>query len=218
MHSLGLDHLAEGGLHILCLGAHADDIEIGCGGSVLKLLDGYPNTEVRWVVFASGPVRAPEAENGATRFLSAAGHAEVTVRSFRDSFFPEQWSQIKEYFEALKETVSPDLIFTHFQHDRHQDHRVISELTWNTWRNHLILEYEIPKFDGDLSQPNCFFTLGEDLVSRKIEHLIAAFPSQADKPWFHEETFRGLMRLRGVECRAVGGYAEAFHGRKLVLG
>jgi LmbE family N-acetylglucosaminyl deacetylase len=201
---------------VLCLGAHADDVEIGCGGTILQMIANRP-LEVRWVVLSANPVREREAQASAARFLKGARRATVTVQRFRESFFPHVGGEIKEFFEGLRAEFSPDLIFTHCRHDLHQDHRVTCELTWNTFRHHLILEYEVPKYDGDLGAPNCFVALDAATCRRKVRHLLSGFPSQRDKHWFTEETFRALMRLRGIECAAPGHYAEAFYGRKLTL-
>jgi len=206
------------GARILCLGAHADDIEIGCGGTVLQLLANHPGSACHWVVFSGTAERACEARNSAERFLKTAGDRRVDVHEFRDGHFPVALSEIKEVLEDVKRGFAPDLIFTHFREDRHQDHRVVSDVTWQTFRDHLILEYEIPKYDGDLGAPNCFVPLSETLRTRKVEHLLAGFPSQRGKHWFSEETFFALMRLRGMECAAPEGYAEAFYTRKIVLG
>jgi LmbE family N-acetylglucosaminyl deacetylase len=200
---------------ILCLGAHADDLEIGCGGSVLHLLRSMPQVHCTWVVWSAAGARKDEAERGATAVLGGSQQA-VMVEQFRDGFFPDQWAAIKERFESLK-NAAPDLIFTHRRQDRHQDHRVIAELTWNTWRDHAVLEYEVPKYEGDLSTPSLYLPLEPDLVERKVELLMSVFASQRSRRWFDAETFRGLMRLRGVECGASSGYAEGFHASKLVL-
>jgi LmbE family N-acetylglucosaminyl deacetylase len=204
-------------MRVLCLGAHADDIEIGCGGTVLHLLSARPNTEVDWVVFTSGGARAAEARRAAQAFLQHAANSNVTVLDFEDGFLPHRWEAVKRQFEQIKSECNPDLIFTHHEHDRHQDHRLVNELTWNTFRNHAILEYEIPKFDGDLGNPSVFVPLDESEVSRKVEVLLDCYQTQRDKHWFDEETFRSLCRIRGLECRAPSGYAEAFHARKVVL-
>jgi LmbE family N-acetylglucosaminyl deacetylase len=203
-------------LRILCLGAHSDDIEIGCGGLILTLLQ-TRRVEVDWLVFSAPPPRALEASRSAALFLRGAAKSRVVLKAFRDGFFPDHHAEIKEEFEKLKHRVTPDLVLTHYRDDRHQDHRVLSDLTWNTFRDHWILEYEIPKYDGDLGSPNCFCPLAKPVVDRKLKHLRAAFASQRDKHWFSDETFRGLMRIRGMECRARGGYAEAFHARKVTL-
>ncbi len=205
-------------LEILCLGAHSDDLEIGCGGTMLSLLDGHPGANVHWRVFSGRDGRAREAEAGAAFFLHAAKEKDIRVFTFRDGYFPAERSEIKDEFEALKETLSPDLILTHFRDDLHQDHRVLNELTWNTWRNHLILEYEIPKFDGDLGQPNCYVSLEKELVDRKLDGLMATFASQRNRAWFDPELFRGLLRIRGMEAASPSGYAEAFHARKFRVG
>ena len=203
---------------ILCLGSHCDDIEIGCGGTLLKLSEQLPQVEVYWVVFSSDQVRAREATDSADYFLERVKAKTIVIKDFRGSFFPFSGAPIKEYFEQLKEEFSPDLIFTHHRDDLHQDHQVISQLTWNTFRNHLILEYEVPKYDGDLGAPNVFTHLDEAVCRRKIEHLMTHFKSQLDKHWFDEETFWALLRLRGVESNAPSKYAEAFYCRKFVLG
>jgi LmbE family N-acetylglucosaminyl deacetylase len=202
---------------VLCLGAHSDDIEIGCGGTILRLASEYPNLSVHWVVFSAGARRAEEARRSADAFLAQAADRQVVVHEYRDGFFPYVGGQIKDSFEALKGQVDPDLIFTHCRHDAHQDHRVLCELTWNTFRNHLILEYEIPKYDGDLGSPNVFVCLDEPTWRRKISILSEHFKTQEDKHWFAEETFSALMRLRGIESRSPSRYAEAFYGRKLVV-
>ncbi len=202
---------------VLCMGAHADDIEIGCGGTILRLLSDHSNLEFCWVVFSATPERKREARKSASAFLKGARQKTLMVKNFRNSFFPFQGSEIKEYFEELKGEISPHLIFTHYRNDLHQDHRAICELTWNTFRNHLILEYEIPKYDGDLGSPNCFVHLDDSTCRQKIRYLLSAFRSQKEKQWFGEETFRSLMRLRGIESNAPERYAEAFYCRKLVL-
>ena len=209
---------ADKPLRLLCLGAHADDIEIGCGGLILTLLDRYKRVEVDWVVFSAPSDRGREARRSADLFLKGARRKRVVVKKFRDGFFPYEGAKIKAEFEALKRRTRPDLVLTHYRDDRHQDHRVLSDLTWNTFRDHLVLEYEVPKFDGDLGVPNCFVSLDPVTCARKVKYLATAFGSQRDKHWFSEETFMGLMRLRGMECRAAGGYAEAFYGRKVSLG
>jgi LmbE family N-acetylglucosaminyl deacetylase len=203
--------------HVLCLGAHSDDIEIGCGGTMLSLLEASSDLTVTWVVFGAQGVRVEEARRSAERFLAAAAKREIMIHGFRDGFFPYTGAEIKDAFEALKARVSPDLIFTHYRHDLHQDHRLIAELTWNTFRDHLVLEYEIPKYDGDLGLPNVFVPLDEAHCRRKIDTLLTCFASQRDKRWFSEDLFRSLLRLRGMECNAPSAYAEAFYGRKLVV-
>jgi LmbE family N-acetylglucosaminyl deacetylase len=203
------------GLNVLCLGAHADDIEIGCGGTLMRLAAEVPGLKVRWEVFSGSAVRKAEARRSARQFLRGASTSKVGVASFRESFFPEQWASIKHRLERIANDFQPDVVFTHHREDRHQDHRVLSELAWNTFRNHLILEYEIPKYEGDLALPNAFVKIPKEVVARKVDALMDCFQSQRDKHWFAEETFRGLMRIRGVECAAT--YAEAFHCRKLVL-
>jgi LmbE family N-acetylglucosaminyl deacetylase len=203
-------------LNVLALGAHADDIEIGCGGTILRLAETVTELEVHWIVLSAEDSRREEARAGAEAFLQGVAHAEVEVEGFQDAFF-RYGPEVKEYFEGLKKKLSPDLVLTHHGSDLHQDHRLVAELTWNTFRDHLILEYEIPKYDGDLGSPNIFVQLDEDACRRKVEALLGCFPSQAAKPWFGEDVFRALLRLRGMESRSPSGFAEAFYGRKLVL-
>ena len=203
---------------ILCLGAHADDIEIGCAGTVLRLLEENPGLDVRWVVLSAAGDRAAEAASSAAALLQGAGRADVRVADFRETYFPYLGGEVKAYVAALGAGFEPDLVLTHWREDLHQDHRLVSELTWNTFRDHLILEYEIPKWDGDMGRPSIFVPLEQDVADRKIAHLLDAFPSQSGRDWFDPEVFRGLLRLRGMEARSPSGYAEAFHCRKLVLG
>jgi LmbE family N-acetylglucosaminyl deacetylase len=200
---------------VLCLGAHSDDIEIGCGGTLLRLARECPDLELMWVVFSAEGSRKREAKASAKSFLGSAVQIRIRVESFRASYFPFQAEEIKGVFESLK-PFQPDVVFTHYREDRHQDHRVVSDLTWNTFRNHLILEYEIPKYDGDLGQPNAFVALHPEQVEHKIKTLLEVYSSQTSRPWFDAEMLRGILRLRGVECRA--DYAEAFHVRKLRIG
>jgi LmbE family N-acetylglucosaminyl deacetylase len=203
-------------LRILCLGAHCDDIEIGCGASLLRLLDAFPDTEVRWAVFTGSAQRQAEARRSAGLMLAGAARADVDLHTYRESYLPQQWGAVKEEFERLKAMFSPSLVLTHWQQDHHQDHRLIAELTWNTFRDHLVLEYEIPKYEGDLGNPNLFMPVPREAAERKVAALMQCFPSQAGRAWFDEATFLGLMRLRGVGCNAPSGYAEAFHCRKMV--
>jgi LmbE family N-acetylglucosaminyl deacetylase len=217
MIQLRLAKKDAGPLHILCLGAHSDDIEIGCGATVLQLRKIFEKVKFTWVVFSAAGARGKEAQKAADLFTAGCA-SEVNLKEFRDGFLPYSGGAVKDFFEELKSHVSPDLIFTHWQGDAHQDHRLISELTWNTFRNHLILEYEIPKYDGDMGRPNFFMPLDAPMYERKVDHLFAAFESQRAKPWFDRETFLGLMRIRGMEANSASGYAEAFYARKLVLG
>jgi LmbE family N-acetylglucosaminyl deacetylase len=203
-------------LRILCVGAHSDDIEIGCGGTLLTLLERYERACVKWVVFSGSEVRAAEALSSAELFLERAAERQIDVLGFRDGFFPAQFAEIKEQFETLK-PFRPELVFTHYRDDRHQDHRVLSDLAWNTFRDHTILEYEIPKYDGDFGQPNVFVPLSPEIARRKTEILLSAFTSQRDKAWFDEQTFLATLRLRGMECAAQARFAEAFYGRKMTL-
>lgn len=210
MSNLRLDGVKS----LLCLGAHADDIEIGCGATIRKLTRERPGLAVWWVVFTAEGKRQAEAKNSARAFLRDAGKSQVIIKQFRNSYFPFEGAAIKDFFESLKSRVKPDLIFTHFREDRHQDHRQISDLTWNTFRNHLILEYEIPKYDGDFASPNFFVQLSEQLVNEKADNLCRYFQTQGNKHWFDRDTFLALMRLRGMECGAK--HAEAFYARKMI--
>lgn len=212
--------LPAGPLTVLCFGAHADDIEIGCGGTVLRTLCEHPGSAVWWVVFTADEERRREARESAAMMLAGAAAAHVTVHELRDGYLPSCRSELKDLFEGLKHQIvpGPDLVFTHYRDDRHQDHRVISDLTWETFRNHAVLEYEVPKYDGDLGSPNTFVPLSLAIRDRKVAHLLAAFPSQHARQFFTGETFLALMRLRGIECAAPEGHAEAFYTRKLVLG
>lgn len=201
---------------ILLLGAHCDDIEIGCAGTVMRLVKQYPGARFVWVTLSADAERETETRAAAQRLLAGAENPQIHVQHFRGSYLPQEWPALKDYFESLK-AVSPDLVLTHCRHDLHQDHRVTNELTWNTFRNHAIIEYEIPKFDGDVGVPNVFVALTRDEIDRKCEILMQCFPSQRSRAWFTPETFQAMARIRGIECNAPGGYAEAFYGRKLVL-
>ncbi len=201
---------------ILALGAHADDIEIGCGGTILRWLEENPATEVYWVVLGASGQRKTEAVESASLFLANARRKEVVVKEFRDGYFPYIGTEIKDFFEELKRKYVPDLVLTHYRGDLHQDHRLVSELTWNTFRNHLILEYEIVKYDGDLGTPNFFVRLTESIARKKIQIIVECFRSQKDKGWFTEDVFSSILRLRGVESNASDKYAEAFYSRKMV--
>jgi LmbE family N-acetylglucosaminyl deacetylase len=217
MLNLGLGSPAQPLRRILCLGAHCDDLEIGCGGTVLRLLESDNNCDVYWLVFTSTPERKREAEQAADLFLNRAKSRRVIVRDYRDGFLPYSGAAVKDEFETLKREFAPDLILTHQRHDLHQDHRLICELTWNTFRNHLILEYEIPKYDGDFGSPNFFVNLDERLVEAKLDHLVRAFKSQDGKRWFTKDLFSSVMRLRGMEANSPTRFAEAFYCRKMSL-
>jgi len=218
MRSLPLDRLDPPFENVLCLGAHPDDIEIGCAGTILRLAQAPKPPAFTWVVFSSDAVREEEARRSAESLLRGTPQPRIRIEEFRDGFLPYDGARVKEVFEGLKSLTAPDLVFTHYRNDLHQDHRLICELTWNTFRDQWILEYEVPKYDGDLGAPNVFVPLAEALCRSKIDAILQGFPSQRRKRWFSEDVFRGLMRLRGVECNAPGGYAEAFYGRKLVFG
>jgi LmbE family N-acetylglucosaminyl deacetylase len=201
----------------LCLGAHSDDIEIGCGGTILKLIGNMKDLVFYWVVFSADERRKQEASESANVLLRNATEKTVVIKDFRDGFFPYVGGEIKEYFETLKQAFSPDLIFTHYRNDLHQDHRIISELTWNTFRDHFILEYEIPKYDGDLGSPNVLVYVDDETCKRKIRHIVDTFRTQTENQWFTEETLKAILRLRGIESNSPTGYAEGFYCRKLIL-
>jgi LmbE family N-acetylglucosaminyl deacetylase len=204
-------------LKILCLGAHSDDIEIGCGGTILRVLSEYNNVEVHWVVFGSRGRRNREAVASANKFLLGAKRKQVFIKHFKESFFPYIGGEIKSVFENLKKRMSPNIVFTHYRDDLHQDHRVISELTWNTFREHLILEYEVFKYDGDLGQPNFFVHLNELICRKKVDYIWRCFKSQMDKPWFTKDAFLSILRIRGLESKAPERYSEGFYCRKLIV-
>jgi LmbE family N-acetylglucosaminyl deacetylase len=216
MMHLNLGVTAERGLKILCMGAHSDDIEIGCGGTILRLAEEYPACEIHWIVFNAIGTRESEAKRAAELFAGSRLKSRL-LKTFQDGFMPFVGSDVKAVFEQELKQLRPDLIFTHNGNDAHQDHRLISQLTWNTFRDHFILEYEIPKYDGDLGRPSVFVSLEREVCDRKVTYLMDAFQSQKAKRWFEPDTFFALMRLRGMECVAPSGYAEAFYCRKLVL-
>ncbi len=207
----------NGPLRVLCLGCHSDDIEIGCGGTILRLADEYPDCVFDWVVFSAIGAREAEAQRAAELFAGPGRLKGLLLKTFPDGFMPFVGAEVKTVFEQLKVAISPDLIFTHNHTDAHQDHRLISELTWNTFRDHLILEYEIPKYDGDMGRPSVFVPLQPDVCQKKVQFIMDTFQSQHGKRWFEQETFLSLMRLRGMECNAPSRYAEAFYCRKMVL-
>ena len=216
MIQLNLNVGPERALQILCLGCHSDDIEIGCGGTVLRLAEQYPECNFHWAVFSAIGARGAEAKRGAELFAGLRVKTQ-TLMMFQDGFMPYVGADVKTVFEKELKQLHPDLIFTHNRRDAHQDHRLISELTWNTFRDHLILEYEIPKYDGDLGQPSVFVPLEAEVYQTKVRYIMDTFQSQRTKRWFEEDMFLSLMRLRGMECNAPSGYAEAFYCRKIVM-
>jgi len=218
MITLHFRHRARLPLTVLCLGAHADDIEIGCGGTLLELMEHNPNVSVHWVVFSATPARAREVRRSARMLLQNARRKKIVIRGFRDSYFPFRGERIKKFMQQLGREATPDLVFTHYRRDLHQDHRLIAELTWNAFRNHLILEYEIPKYDGDMGAPNAYVHLDKDIAERKVRHICDTFRTQKSKRWFGEDTFLALLRLRGLESNAPSRYAEAFYCPKMLLG
>jgi LmbE family N-acetylglucosaminyl deacetylase len=202
---------------VLCLGCHADDIEIGCGGTLLRLLQERPGIEVWWIVLSGDPQRAEEARRSAAAWLTNAGERHVICGDFRDRYFPHQWAQIKDFIHGIAAKCDPDLVFTHRRDDAHQDHRMLGELTWNAFRNHPIWEYEIPKYEGDLGQPNVFVALDESVCRRKVQLVQEGFPSQQGKAWFTPDTFWAVLRLRGLECNSPSRFAEGFYVRKILI-
>ena len=217
MHKLTFGNSRNAVRNVLCLGAHCDDIEIGCGGTILRLMKENSQLRFHWVVFSSTAQRKREALKAARMFLGPTTRSHVVIQKFRDSFFPYEGRAIKQLFESIKKKFQPDLIFTHYRDDLHQDHRVVSELTYNTFRDHLVWEYEIPKYDGDLGNPNLFSPLSEAVARRKVAALIEHFPSQRSHRWFTADTFFAMLRLRGIGCNAASGFAEAFYCRKAVI-
>ena len=216
MIQLNLGLKKDGPLKVLCLGAHSDDIEIGCGGTILRLIEEYPAVTFYWVVFSAMGVRGTEAKLASDSF--GGPHIDrLILKEFPDGFMPYNGAEVKAVFEELKQLVSPDLIFTHRRNDLHQDHRLLAELTWNAFRDHLILEYEIPKYDGDMGAPNAYVHLGKDLAERKVRHICDQFKTQRSKQWFSEDTFLALLRLRGIESNSPSKYAEAFYCQKMLL-
>ena len=206
-----------GPLDVLCIGAHSDDIEIGCAGTLLSLVDQGYKLRVTWAVLSAKNERAAEATHSASQLLGNVAELRIHLGPFRDAHFPAQFSALKDYMTDLRRETNPDLIFTHCIDDRHQDHRLVGDLTWQSWRDHLVLEYEVPKYEGDLGRPNFFFPLSRAAAKSKVDHLLAHFGSQRSKDWFTGDTFLGLMRLRGIECRSADGFAEAFVARKVLL-
>jgi LmbE family N-acetylglucosaminyl deacetylase len=204
-------------LKILCIGAHSDDIEIGCGGTILWLLSKYKDVEVDWLVLGSSGKRDLEAVAGANRFLIGAKKKNIIIKNFKNSFFPYVGKELKLFFEKIKKRETPDIIFTHYRNDLHQDHRLISELTWNTFRNHLILEYEIIKYDGDIGVPNLFVHLDDVICRKKVNIIMDSFKTQGKKDWFTTDVFFSILRIRGIESKAPKKYAEGFYCRKLIL-
>lgn len=205
------------GLKLLCLGAHCDDIEIGCGGTILKLIEDYEIDQIKWVVFTSNEIRKREAICSAKKFLEPVDKIDIKIFDFKDGYLPSTWSEVKHEFEKIKEGYTPDIVFTHYRNDLHQDHRTLNELTWNTFRNHLIMEYEIQKYDGDLGNPNLFVPLKNAHIQEKKEIIINSFKSQLNKQWFDDELLNSVMRIRGVECASESKYAEAFYCRKMTI-
>jgi LmbE family N-acetylglucosaminyl deacetylase len=204
-------------LRLLCLGAHSDDLEIGCGGTLMRWLREGRELDVSWVVLGAAGERMREAQRSAAALLRGAVRRQVTIGQFPDAQLPSQMKEVKAFFERLKRETAPDLILTHRLEDRHQDHRLVAELSWQTWRDHLIWEYEIPKYEGDLGQPSLYVPLAKADASRKVRHLLKHFGTQRARDWFRQETFEAIMRLRAIECRAAGGFAEAFYVRKAVI-
>ncbi len=217
MIRLGLGDDPTRPLDVLCIGAHSDDIEIGCGGAILRLLAERAGSRVTWVVFSANADREHEARQSAGDFLADAAEARVEIHHFRESYFPDEWAEVKDCFNELGRRVEPDIVFSHRRHDEHQDHRTVAELTWNTFRRHLILEYEIPKYDGDLGAPTVFAPLDAAVAEDKVRHILECYKSQSDRHWFSRDVFMALMRLRAMEANAGTDQAEAFYGRKVVL-
>ena len=208
---------SQKGLKLLCVGAHCDDIEIGCGGTLLKFIEEYKIAQLKWVVFSSNATRKKEALSSAKQFLKGVHGVDIKVFDFKDGYLPSAWETVKDEFETIKENFAPDIIFTHYRNDLHQDHRVINELTWNTFRNHLIFEYEIPKYDGDLGNPNIFVPLEKQHLNRKKEIILNSFKSQLNKQWLDDTLLTSIARMRGIECASQSDFAEALYCRKITI-
>ena len=204
-------------LRVLCLGAHSDDIEIGCGGTLIRLIDSFPDCIVLWIILSANTTRAAEARKSTELYLASIHYKEVLIENFRDGFFPYNGGKLKEYFEKLKLRMNPDIIFTHNRNDLHQDHRLVADLTWNTFRDHFIMEYEILKYDGDIGTPNVFIPLTPSICEKKIKWLQECFKSQADNIWFEEDCFKAMMRIRCIEANSSSRYVEAFYCRKAIF-
>lgn len=205
-------------LRVLCIGAHSDDIEIGCGGTLLEWMDMRCTLHVTWVVLSAVGARAVEARRSATNLLARAKRVNIVIHGLDDGRFPAYYSEVKNALESVRSHwPDPDVILTHRLEDRHQDHRTVAEVAWQTWRDHLVFEFEIPKYEGDLGQPNVYVPISARNGRRKVEHLMRHFGTQRSKSWFSPETFEGLMHLRAIECRSTSGFAEAFHLRKATL-
>lgn len=217
IHPLHLAPKGGRGLQLLCLGAHSDDLEIGCSGTILRLLEEFHVQRITWVVFSGTGDRALEARRGAEIIVGKRSELRLIQQDFRDGFFPYHGEKLKEFFECLKNEVNPDIILTHYREDRHQDHRLVSDLTYNTFRSHLILEYEIFKIDGDLGNPCVYVPLTKESVEEKVKVLIEVFGTQRNRSWFNRDVFHSLLRVRGAEVNSPSGYAEAFYCRKLVI-
>lgn len=217
MLALSLKRYTDDPLNVLCLGAHCDDIEIGCGGTLLTLLRRHTAVNVYWLILSSTPARKAEAIAGAERFCAKAKNLEINILKFRDGYLPYQGPAVKEAIENIKSSFAPDVVFTHYRNDLHQDHRIVSELTWNVFRNHLILEYEIPKWDGDFGSPNTFVPIEQEVADEKIAALQATYNSQKKKRWFTDDLFLSVLRIRGMESNSPTTLAEAFYARKLIL-
>jgi LmbE family N-acetylglucosaminyl deacetylase len=215
MLSLVPDLKGSRALRVLCIGAHCDDIEIGCGGTLRALQDQRKKIVIDWALLSGSAQRAAESTKAMSLLVAPRARGEIRFGEFADGRFPADYARIKEYFESLKNLPRPDIIFCHERDDRHQDHRIVNEMVWNTFRDHLVLEFEIPKWDGGLGQPNTYVPVTAKQAKAKVSALLKAHRSQATRDWFTEDTFLALMRLRGIECRSESGLAEAFHGRKL---
>lgn len=218
MYNLNLFNGHDKGLSILCFGAHADDIEIGCGGTILRLLSERPSSKVNWIILSTSnePVREKESRESAEAFLGDT-QWRLIVQDFRDGFLSFMGEEVKNTFESFKNEFKPDIIFTHHRQDLHQDHRLISQLTWNTFRDHLIFEYEIPKYDGGMGSPNFFVPLNKEICSKKVQNIVEIFESQRSKQWFTEEMFYSILRIRGMECNSPSAYAEGFYSHKVII-
>lgn len=217
MFPLNLAALHGRRLEVLCIGAHCDDIEIGCGGILLTLQQRHADCRIHWLVLTSIPTRRAEAVAAAQALVRPSARGEVRICELPDGLLPAHFAEVKRHFEDLKRDIEPDIVFTHHGRDLHQDHSLVSQVTWQTFRDHLIWEYEVPKYDADLAAPNVYVPLPAGVATQKADLVMRSFPSQAGKSWFSADNLLAVMRLRGLECRAESGFAEAFHCRKLVF-
>lgn len=203
-------------LRVVALGAHADDIEIGAGGLIQRLVADTPSLSIRWLVASATPERRREAEKASSRLVGSVSDCTLDIGDLRDGFLPFLGPAPKEWL-IRHAGFEPDIVICPRGEDLHQDHRLVGQLAWQVFRSSLIFEYEIPKYEGDLGRPNVYVVLDRATAERKVATILEAFPSQRSRRWFEPETFWALLRLRGIEAASPTGFAEAFHASKIVL-